>query len=216
MLLEPGPIAPLDPDRELPPRLTFDFASLAAGAAHSIEGTRGEIGSRLQVMAGGLDSGGLGALDSATNRAASEHAAGVNGGAMDLAPALGGAADLDDELAFVQRHFPAENERPPLPGVAGDPENVFDTVDWVTADELEDRDDGGGGGGGGDGGGDGGGGGGGGGARGPRELWNLYREQNPTERPRMDRFIEDNPGDYERGPRAIGLPGWDEFVSRNR
>jgi len=45
-------------------------------------------------------------------------------------------------------------------------------------------------------------------------LLRTYADENPNERSRIEAFLRDNPGDDERAPSALDLPGWDDFIAR--
>lgn len=42
----------------------------------------------------------------------------------------------------------------------------------------------------------------------------AYADRNPTERPRIEAFLRNNPGDDHRAPGALSLPGWADFYGR--
>src|SRR5918993_3958901 len=88
VLLEPGPLSPLDPDRVLPPRLTFGFEAIAANPSQQIENARAAIASAQSQMAGDLGGGAGGALDTLLARAATAHAGQVGAGPFTLATHL--------------------------------------------------------------------------------------------------------------------------------
>ena len=215
MLFEPGPLTFLDPETTLPPRLTFGFEALAVQTSAQIEGSRDRLASHAATMASDLGGSPTGGFDGAVAAAAAEQSSQVQGEAMTLAVHVSGAKDLSDELAFVQGHFPAEGSQPGLPPVAIDPNDVFEGGGGVTpappappppapppTPPPGDGDGGGGGGGGG-------------GSKSAQQLLELYMQENPNERPRIEKFLRDNPGDYARAPSALDLPGWADFVRRH-
>jgi hypothetical protein len=215
MLLEPGPLPLVDLERELPPRPTFEFEALTARMLEQLAGVDVRLAATLAIMAGDLAGSPTAGLDDPLARAAGEHASQVAGEAMALGAVASGAADLSDELEFVRGHFPPPGHIPPIPAVGEDLSNVFTGVDGALPPAPAPAPPAPGGGG--DGGGDGGGAG---GAPGTRELLDRYMDQNPSERPRIERFLADNrnpdgSSDWDRAPSALNLPGWAEFVARN-
>ena len=215
MLYEPGPLGAVDPLRVIPPRLTYGFEALAAGTSGQVEGARVNLAAHQSTLAGELAHSPAASLDGPLARAAGEHQAQLGAGGLAVLNVVQGAADLSDELNFVAAHFPAENERPPLPDLPTGAPPLFHEIGTPPAPPAPPSSGGGGAGGGGGGstGGDSGGGGGGGDRA--RELLELYMQQNPSERPRIERFLSDNAGDHHRAPSALNLPGWSEFVARN-
>jgi len=111
----------LDPDREIPRPRAYGFEALAAGVHAQIEQAHGRLSTNQSRMAADLATSPTGELEAALARAIGAHAAALAGEGMSFADPLGQAHALDEEAAFVQGGFPAENERPPLPatGSAG-------------------------------------------------------------------------------------------------
>lgn len=214
MLFEPGPLTFLDPERTLPPRLTFGFETLATQTAGQVDGGVVRLAIAAATMASDLNASPTAGLDGPLDQAAAEQASQVGTPEPGLASQAGAADDLGDELDFNAANFPPENVRPPSPRVPRNATAAFDGVDWPGSGAPPPA-TGGDTGGGEDGGGNGGGGGDTGGAPPTtRELLERYMQANPTERPRIERFIADNPNDWDRAPTALGLPGWNDFVRR--
>jgi hypothetical protein len=117
MLLEPGPIAVLDPAREIPRPLAFGFEALAANTHAQSEAVRARLEADQSRMASDLGGSPIGELEAPLARAIGAHAGHVAGEILSLAGELALAHALDDEAAFVQSGFPAENERPSLPPI---------------------------------------------------------------------------------------------------
>jgi hypothetical protein len=159
-------------------------------------------------MASDLGSAPTGGLDDPLARAASEQNSQLAGEPMTLSDQLQRAAELGSELDFNRGHFPTDGSSPSLPSVNTNAGNVFEGVDFPSAPSTPAPS--GGGGGGGDGGGDGGDGGGGGGGGGsdlPARV-EEYLQRRSDQRARVERFLRDNPGDYDRMPSALELPDW--------
>ena len=210
MLLEPGPIAFLDPATTIAPPLTFGFEELATQLRAELEGARSRIDANASTMAGDLGSSPIAGLDAIVAAAASEHARNVGAGEMSLLANYNDALGLYDLLASGQAEYPPEGSVPSLPAIEGDPSPIgeLNLPEGSSSGGDGDGDDGGGDDGGGDGGGSS-------GRLGTRELVELYMQENPGERARIERFLADNDNDWGRVPAALELPGWSEFVARH-